>query len=106
MSSPRSSNKKSPEREHETCFYCGALVARNDRELDHFPVPESAGGTELVCACKTCHGMKDRFNLGDWPLEWVLEIVSDFPRLNRGTKLFLAKALRLYADTRATKTNV
>lgn len=80
------------------CFYCGALVAKNDVELDHFPVPQHAGGEATVPACRTCHGMKDRFPLKAWPTEWIAGVVADFPHLSRETRLFLAKALALVAS--------
>lgn len=84
-------------RDHETCFYCGALVAKNDREYDHFPVPREAGGVDVVCSCRTCHSMKDRFTLDSWPAEWISAIVAQFPSLNRETKLYIAKMLSVGA---------
>jgi len=42
--------------------------------------------------------MKDRFQLDNWPTEWVAKIVSDFPNLNRETNIFLAKVVRLLAE--------
>lgn len=43
--------------------------------------------------------MKDRFNLDDWPQEWIDKMIADFPKLNRETRLFLAKSMRLHAET-------
>ena len=80
--------------EHETCFYCDALVACNI-ERDHFPVPKRAGGTHTVRCCLSCHDMKDRFNVGDWPFSWVGRVISDLPKLSRETRIFLAKTLAL-----------
>jgi hypothetical protein len=37
--------------------------------MDHFPVPKSLGGTETVRACPSCHDLKDRLPLVDWPLD-------------------------------------
>ncbi len=81
----------------KTCFYCGALVTK-DCEDDHFPLPYNVGGTETVPCCKSCHSMKDRYPLGDWPIEWVSKMLEDFPKLSRETRIFLAKALRLFAE--------
>lgn len=39
------------------CFYCGSP---GQCQLDHFPVPVSAGGTTSVRACLNCHNIKDR----------------------------------------------
>jgi hypothetical protein len=43
--------------------------------------------------------MKDRFNVDSWPQEWIDRMIADFPKLNRETKLFLAKSIRLHAET-------
>jgi hypothetical protein len=80
-----------------TCFYCDALVAKNNIEHDHFPTPQEAGGTATVPVCRGCHDMKDRFRLGDWDLSWVTKIVADFPNMSRETRIFLAKTMRLTA---------
>jgi hypothetical protein len=51
----------------EVCHFCDALLASDNVEYDHFPVPRRAGGTEVVAACITCHDTKDRFLQEDWP---------------------------------------
>lgn len=85
------------------CFYCGALVSRDESEDDHFPIPASIGGVATVVSCKTCHGMKDRFLLGDWDEGWISRVVEDMPKLNRETRIFLAKALRLFYQSEQKK---
>jgi hypothetical protein len=80
-----------------TCFYCDALIAKNNLEYDHFPAPQEVGGTETVPSCKGCHDMKDRFVLDDWSPSWVVKVQADFPRMSRETRIFLAKLLRLAA---------
>lgn len=82
---------------HKVCFYCNGLVTDNCED-DHFPVPGSAGGEFTVHCCVSCHDMKDRYPLGAWPVEWIEKMALDFPKLNRETKLFLAKAARLAAQ--------
>lgn len=77
---------------HKQCFYCGALITRNGKG-DHFPVPSRAGGTATVPCCESCHDMKDRFNINDWPQDWIDKVTADFPLLSRETKLFLAKVI-------------
>jgi len=85
-------------RVHDHCFYCGALVAQRGVG-DHFPVPDRHGGKVTVPCCISCHDMKDRFVLGDWPIEWVFHgVVKDFPKLSRYTRIFLAKAMALAMD--------
>lgn len=56
--------------ECETCHYCGTYVAAR-HEHDHFPVPKSAGGTNVVPACMNCHEIKDRTPLHKWPVNLV-----------------------------------
>ncbi len=83
----------------DKCFYCGALVRLNC-ERDHFPIPASAGGVSTVPSCISCHDMKDRFNLDDWPEEWVQKTIADFPLFSRETRLFLAVAMRIIKEPR------
>ena len=86
--------------EHKTCFYCNALVTF-DCEDDHFPIPSCAGGEETVPCCISCHDMKDRFKLENWPIEWLSKTIADFPLFSRETKLLLAKIIRVYAESQA-----
>lgn len=44
--------------------------------------------------CITCHDMKDRYSLDNWPVEWSFAIMTDFPKLSRETRLLLAKMIR------------
>ena len=48
------------------CFYCDVRLGQR-YERDHAPVPKSAGGIKTVLACPSCHHLKDRMTLGDWP---------------------------------------
>lgn len=89
--------KKKSKQESEPCFYCGAIVAERGGG-DHFPIPGRNGGTDTVPCCTSCHDMKDRFRLGDWPIEWVTRMIADFPKLSREARLFLAKASSLCSD--------
>ena len=84
----------------ERCFYCGAIISKNTREEDHFPLPHNAGGENTVACCKTCHDMKDRYPLDEWPIEWIETVIADMntSRLRRETKLFLAKCIRALAE--------
>ena len=47
--------------------------------------------------------MKDRFPLDTWPTNWIGKILEDFPKLNRETRLFLAKAISVYAHSQKEK---
>ena len=89
-------------REHRPCFYCGALVS-GEGKGDHFPLPKCAGGDVVVDCCLSCHDMKDRYRLNDWPTEWVAAVIADMPKLSRESRLLLAKAIRLMADVLANK---
>ena len=79
------------------CFYCGAPV-RDNVEYDHFPIPKACGGEQVIPCCISCHDMKDRFPMSEWPPEWIDKIIDDFPYLSRETKLFLAKSMKLYSE--------
>lgn len=92
--------KQPREHEHEQCFYCNGLVA-GDGEGDHFPIPRNCGGTATVPCCTSCHDMKDRFNIDNWPTEWLGVVLQDFPKLSRETRIFLAKSIRTTVE--ATK---
>ena len=65
---------------------------------DHFPLPLNCGGTDRVDCCQSCHDMKDRFGLAQWPAEWITAVLQDMPKVSRETRLFLAKAIRLLAE--------
>ena len=64
--------------ESPECFYCGALVSGTAGYGDHFPVPQNAGGTATVPCCMSCHDMKDRYQLLDWPSIWTGRMVQGF----------------------------
>lgn len=90
------------QREPDPCFYCGALVSGRGAG-EHFPVPRRHGGTETVPCCTSCHDMKHRFPLDTWPSEWISTAMDDFPKLNRETRIFLAKAMALCSAMRSTE---
>lgn len=93
---------KSKHRIHETCFYCDATFSISCSAVgDHFPVPKRHGGNETVPCCKECHSLKDRIKLDDWNSIMLGKIAADFPKFNRETRIFLAKAIALFQDARA-----
>lgn len=86
-------------KEYDQCFYCDGLVRRSSKQSgDHFPLPKRHGGTMIVVCCQSCHDMKDRFDLRQWPAAWLPKIMEDLPKLNRETRIFLAKALSIVSD--------
>lgn len=81
------------------CFYCDGLVARRSQSLgDHFPIPKRFGGDVIVPCCESCHDMKDRFRLEDWPVEWVSRAISEFPKLSREARIFFAKIIVMLTE--------
>lgn len=86
--------------ERPTCFYCGALVAAGGVG-DHFPAPRNCGGIDTVPCCQSCHDMKDRFSVGNWPEAWVQAVQNDMPKMSRETRIFLAKAMRVAFEATA-----
>ncbi|WP_316194413.1 hypothetical protein [Bradyrhizobium sp. SZCCHNRI3052] len=83
---------------HKECFYCGGLVAERSGQGDHFPIPDRNGGLETVPCCVSCHDMKDRFTLENWPMDWLYKVLADFPKLSRETRIFLAKTMAIASD--------
>ena len=82
----------------ETCYYCGATVAQGSYQRDHFPIPERCGGTTTVVACLPCHDMKDRLRFDQWNPELVADMMDDWPKLGRASRIMLAKMLAVHAD--------
>lgn len=80
-----------------TCFYCGANVSKGNVG-DHTPIPKRNGGTMTVTCCQSCHDMKDRYPLGEWPVEWIAVVIADYEKMSRETKIFLAKAVAAFSD--------
>ena len=84
--------------ERKYCFYCEAIVTRKTGVGDHFPIPQRHGGKETVDCCESCHDMKDRIALENWPVNWTASIIRDFPQMSRETRLFMAKSIQLTMD--------
>lgn len=51
--------------------------------------------------CQSCHDMKDRFSVGNWPEAWVQAVQNDMPKMSRETRIFLAKAMRVAFEATA-----
>lgn len=79
-----------------TCFYCDRVVGPA-HEHDHFPIPASAGGTQTVPACLTCHELKDRITVEKWDLTELFSAWASMPPVAR---ILTAKMLRLAFSTR------
>lgn len=78
------------------CFYCGALIERRCVG-DHFPYPKCVGGTETVPCCSSCHDMKDRFLLRDWPATWAFTALGNLVTVLGHDKTSLSPEL-LFSD--------
>jgi hypothetical protein len=87
-----------PAHEFEHCYYCGATLLEGSFQRDHFPIPERAGGTLTVPACLPCHDMKDRLRFDQWNPELIAEMMDDWPKLGRASRLMIAKFLAIHAD--------
>jgi len=89
-------------RVHRTCVYCDCVYSVSRSAAgDHFPVPRRHGGIDTVDCCRECHSLKDRIKLDDWSYTMINKVVADFPKLSRETRIFLAKAITLFQDTKA-----
>lgn len=62
-----------------TCFYCQADVQQSSSQQDHFPIPQRHGGERTVTACVTCHNLKDRVPLKNWPSYVTSAVLGDYP---------------------------
>lgn len=91
--------KKAERSVFKQCFYCDNVFASDPHaQGDHMPIPERYGGELTVPCCQSCHTLKDRIPLKDWPEELVRKTLDDFPKLNRETRIFIAKAMFLWCD--------
>lgn len=77
------------------CFYCNERIPREYVEKDHFPVPKRHGGKDTVPTCGSCHTLKDRVALKNWPVPLMVEAVEQCGPLGR---VFLAKAFAIKQD--------
>lgn len=77
------------------CFYCGDPVLKGRSEEDHFPVPQSCGGTHTVTACHQCHDLKDRTSWEDMPLEFKAKFLEQVAQMPREAKIVLAQFMRV-----------
>lgn len=84
--------------ERAECYYCFAPISKNNREDDHFPIPDDCGGTTTVPACRTCHDLKDRFPLDRWSIELFTEWMEEMSALrSRVLRIYLAKTAAMLA---------
>jgi hypothetical protein len=85
----------------ERCYICDRQCLA---ERDHFPVPESLGGTLVMPICKTCHDMKDRVPLADWcPSDAFAALAGVWNRASASERLVLAKMISAAAQGMAAK---
>lgn len=82
----------------EMCFYCNAPISERNLQRDHFPIPASKGGKDTVRVCTTCHDCKDRFAIGQLPVELIAELMRDWNQMGRWTRLFLGRVTRLWQE--------
>jgi hypothetical protein len=85
----------------ERCYICDRQCLA---EKDHFPVPESLGGNNIMPICKTCHDMKDRVPLADWcPSDAFVSLAGLWGKATPGERLTLAKMISAMAQGKAAK---
>ena len=87
--------KKKKEKKFTYCFLCEACLLKNNIEGDHWPIPQSLGGTVIVDLCVTCHDMKDRVKALDWPISWTGYQVSIMTKMSK-LWFSLAREERIY----------
>ncbi len=107
----RSQKKEKPD-EKVYCFYCEAVVATDLLHKDHWPVQKKFGGRVTIDSCGTCHHMKDRTNIRDWPINWFVRAAPVIEKLrflwmglSREERIFLANSLNIILDNLGTEQN-
>jgi hypothetical protein len=81
-------------KEKPLCYICQLPAATV--EYDHFPVPESQGGTNVLPCCLSCHDAKDRAKLEDWDPSVAFRALSGlWEKAERNERLVLAKLISL-----------
>ena len=85
--------------EYIECFYCEGLLGEHV-EKDHIPTPKWLGGENVVMSCQSCHDMKDRFNLEDFPLGWIEPVMRDWVLLARESRIVMMKIFRLACEAK------
>ena len=81
--------------ERVRCFYCGDPVIEARVERDHFPIPESCGGTQTVDTCQQCHDLKDRTDWKSLPAEFKGVFMEQLAQMPREAKIVFAQFMRL-----------
>tara|TARA_B100000405_G_scaffold277843_1_gene220373 strand:+ start:195 stop:653 length:459 start_codon:yes stop_codon:yes gene_type:complete len=112
MSVRKPESKEEPQ-DKVHCFFCEAVVPNHHLERDHWPVSKKFGGRVTIDSCGTCHHMKDRTNIRDWPINWFVRAASAIDKLqflwetglSREERIFLAKSLQIILDNLDTKQN-
>lgn len=73
---------------------------KNNTEGDHWPVPDSLGGTFIIRTCISCHNVKDRVSFNDLPaiftsegLQLAHKLFRFWFSLNREQRIMLARYL-------------
>jgi hypothetical protein len=86
------------------CYYCGGLYCHSSGAVgDHFPEPRCTGGTETVPCCNACHDMKDRIPFTEWRSGALTEIMNDWHKFGRYTRIFLASYVCLTSGVTGDK---
>ena len=71
------------------CTICGK---RRPCERQHFPVPQSLGGTGALPLCVSCHDATDRMTLDGWdPIETWRGMGELWEKMNVDGRLLLMK---------------
>lgn len=75
------------------CFYCDLPLKGLAHHHDHFPLPARYGGELTVPACVSCHKLKEKGRVDQWPIEAISEVLVEMQHSGPWTRMVLAKLL-------------
>lgn len=88
-------------KEKPLCYIC--QLPATSVEYDHFPVPQSQGGTSILPCCRSCHDVKDRTKLEDWDPSVAFRALSGlWEKAERNERLVLARLIAVMYHQRDT----
>jgi hypothetical protein len=86
----------------KTCYICEREL-HGTGEKDHFPIPQSLGGTMTMPICLSCHDDKDRLPLFKWDAGVAYTSLAGlWAKANRDERLMLAKVFHVASQQSAT----
>ena len=88
--------------EGDCCYICSRPL-HGKGEMDHFPVPKSAGGKLMLPACINCHNDKDRVRIINWDASAAFATMAGlWSKADAGERLLLAKMFHVMSQAKVS----